>query len=70
MEGIEIDKDIEDLVKALNAQKIYTTSSCSGHGEEFGHIFLGDGRLLVIVPKERTKHEITHILNWDVRETK
>lgn len=54
----EIDIEILDLVKALNSQKIYTVSSCSGHGKEFGHIWLKDGRVLIILPSGMTKDEI------------
>jgi len=62
---MEIDKEILDLVNALNAGGIKTTSSCSGHGENFGHIFLKDGRMLVIIPRERTKCEIAQILRMN-----
>jgi hypothetical protein len=44
-----IDSCIAPLVNALNEAGIYTASCCCGHGEMRGHIWLHDGRILVIV---------------------
>jgi len=43
-----IDRCISDLVKALQAAKIWTRSSCCGHGKGDGEILLQDGRALII----------------------
>jgi hypothetical protein len=45
----KIDSCIVPLVQALNDAGIYTVSCCCGHGEEYGHIWLRDGRVLVIL---------------------
>jgi hypothetical protein len=47
----EIDHCIARLVNALNKADIYTASSCCGHGEELGHIWLQDGRALIVLPE-------------------
>lgn len=43
-----IDSCIADVVKALQKARIYTRSSCCGHGAADGEISLNDGRRLVI----------------------
>lgn len=43
-----IDTCIAEIVRALNAGGIVTTSSCCGHGKSDGSISLADGRELVI----------------------
>ena len=50
-----IDSDIVDLVRALNENGIITVSSCSGHGKEYGHIWLKDGRVLIILNPNYSK---------------
>jgi hypothetical protein len=57
-----IDSCIANIVNALNQAKIFTDSSCCGHGKEFGHIWLRDGRILVILPGGLTKDKICKIL--------
>ena len=54
----DIDRCIAPLVNALNKADIYTASCCCGHGEELGHIWLRDGRALIILP-DATKDTIT-----------
>jgi len=44
----KVDACISPIVKALNDARIYTASSCCGHGEIDGEILLHDGRMLVI----------------------
>lgn len=46
-----IDSCIADIVNALNANGIYTSNSCCGHGKSDGVIFLHDGRELIIKQK-------------------
>ena len=53
----EIDEDIRDLVNALNLGGIPTGSSCSGHNKEWGHIWLKDGRVLIIYYPDYTKED-------------
>lgn len=48
-----IDFCIEDIVAALNIGGIKTTSSCCGHDEEVGYIYLQDGRKLVVKLEDR-----------------
>ena len=43
-----IDWCIHQIVAALNAGGVVTTSSCCGHGVQEGRIDLEDGRVLVI----------------------
>jgi hypothetical protein len=45
-----IDRCIAPLVQALNFAGIYTSSCCCGHNAEYGHIWLQDGRVLIILP--------------------
>lgn len=45
---IFVDKEIEDLVRALNDAGLETIASCSGHGIRHGRISLRDGRELII----------------------
>lgn len=46
-----IDSCIASVVKALNDAKIYTASSCCGHGKADGEIMLHDGRVIIIQSK-------------------
>ncbi len=52
-----VDKCIASIVNALNRNGIYTASCCCGHGYELGHIWLQDGRVLVIM-QNPTKDEV------------
>jgi len=45
---VKVDSCISELVKALNAKRIYTVGSCCGHGKAPGEIILLDGRKLMI----------------------
>jgi len=56
-----IDNCIAPLVQALNNAGIYTASCCCGHSEELGHIWLQDGRVLIILP-DATKDTISYIV--------
>ena len=47
---IAIDSCLAPMVNALNRAGIFTASCCCGHGEVAGHIWLHDGRILVILP--------------------
>jgi hypothetical protein len=58
----DIDQCIEPIVKALNRGDIHTVSCCCGHGKELGHIWLEDGRVLVILPSEPSKEEVVDII--------
>ena len=44
----DIDKCIAPIVDALNKASIFTASCCCGHRKELGHIWLQDGRILII----------------------
>lgn len=55
--SLDIDKEVADLVRVLNKGGIATISSCSGHGEENGHIWLKDGRVLIIFHPDYSKGE-------------
>jgi len=54
---VKIDREIAGLVRALNKEGIITISSCSGHGKEHGHIWLKDGRVLIIFHPDYSKSE-------------
>ena len=56
-----IDQCLAPLVDALNKAGIYTASSCCGHGKEFGHIWLQDGRVLIILPENTNKDNVFEI---------
>jgi len=43
-----VDACIADVVRALNAGGVITTSSCCGHGRSDGSILLSDGREIVV----------------------
>lgn len=43
-----IDRCIHQIVAALNAGGVETSSCCCGHGERDGRIDLTDGRILII----------------------
>ena len=58
----DIDSCLVPIVRTLNAGGIYTMSCCCGHGRELGHIWLQDGRTLVIVPSV-TKERLQKILD-------
>jgi len=64
----DIDIDIRDLVNALNIGGVLTASSCSGHNKENGHIWLKDGRVLIIIrPKgsdEEQKDIVASFVNY------
>ena len=55
-----IDYCIHQIVAALNAGGVYTTSSCCGHGEKNGEFILENGRVLIILPKAPESKEA-----WD-----
>lgn len=57
-----IDREILPLVVALNNGDIPTISSCSGHGKELGHIWLKDGRVLIIMPIGSTKEQVDELI--------
>lgn len=65
---MELDKEVADLVSALNKGGIETISSCSGHRKEYGHIWLKDGRVLIILRpnynqgEDAVKDEVVGIL--------
>jgi len=59
-----IDSCIAPLVKALNDAGIYTASCCCGHGEELGHIWLHDARVLVIMPSPATKGAVSAMVHF------
>ena len=59
---VGIDSCIAPIVGALNKAKIYTSSSCCGHGNKFGHIYLQDGRVLVVITPPQTKEQLSFIL--------
>lgn len=48
----EIDSCLVPTIKSLNEGKIYTASCCCGHGKQHGHIWLHDGRKLIIIEKD------------------
>jgi hypothetical protein len=50
-----IDSCLADIVEALNAAKLYTLTSCCGHGRGRGEIVLHDGRMLVIEQTRQCK---------------
>lgn len=58
-----IDTCIAPLVDALNRARIFTESCCCGHGEMLGHIWLQDGRVLVVLPSGTTKDGVMSILS-------
>jgi hypothetical protein len=47
-----VDSCLADIIQALNDAKIYTATSCCGHGKRRGTIQLQDGRKLIIVSKK------------------
>ena len=57
IDGMELDREVADLVRTLNKGGIMTISSCSGHGKELGHIWLKDGRVLIIFHPNYSKGE-------------
>ena len=57
-----IDKCIAPLVDALNNAEIYTASCCCGHGDELGHIWLQDGRILIVLPNQATKDDLADMV--------
>lgn len=61
---LKIDEEILDLVEALNIGGIPTISSCSGHDKEYGHIWLKDNRVLIVLPRGKSKDEIESILQY------
>jgi hypothetical protein len=50
-----VDACIADLVRALNAGGVITTSSCCGHGRTDGSILLADGRELRLAARQEKK---------------
>ena len=58
---MDIDSCIAPIVAALNRAGIYTASSCCGHGKSLGHIWLQDGRALIIL-NDATKESIIEII--------
>jgi len=58
----EIDPEIKSFVIELNNNDQFTTSSCAGHGNEKGHVFIGiprfNGNLVRAIMK---KHGLTGI---------
>lgn len=52
---VQIDSCIALIVKGLQSVGIDMLGSCCGHSETLGDISLVDGRILLIVEKERAK---------------
>lgn len=44
-----VDSCIAEIVETLTKAKIYTITSCCGHGKRNGEIILEDGRKLIII---------------------
>jgi len=49
----KIDSCIADLVRALQEGGIDMRSSCCGHGDVVGNIYLQDGRVLLVLSPDR-----------------
>jgi len=64
---VAIDRCIAPIIGALNGAGIQTSSCCCGHKKEFGHIWLRDGRVLVILPDDTTKDELIEIIRMKVK---
>lgn len=59
----EIDREIAPLVRDLNANGIYTTESCSGHGSEYARLWiLKEGFSLETFHRIMKKHGMKNIL--------
>jgi hypothetical protein len=63
----DIDACIAPIVNALNKAGILTASCCCGHGKEYGHIWLHDNRVLIILPTS-TKDEISEFTKLRKKE--
>lgn len=60
------DPEIVDLVTALNAGRIPTVASCSGHGHRPGSIALADGRWLVVAKDDAEHDAIEAMFQTDI----
>jgi hypothetical protein len=61
-----VDRCLAPTIGALNSGGIYTVSCCCGHGESLGHIWLRDGRILIIIQESGLKDDkerLTHIFD-------
>jgi len=61
-EQVEVDRCMAPIISTLNDAGICTVSSCCGHKEELGHIWLQDGKVLVILPSNTTKDEVVEVI--------
>lgn len=60
---IPIDLCIARIVKALNTSAwCRTTSSCCGHDIRFGQIALEDGRVILIMPNQKSADALNPLL--------
>lgn len=74
VEGIDIFKDkkidscIADLVQALQSGGIDMRGSCCGHGDTIGDIHLQDGRMLLVLDKDKARQWLNTNSNKERRE--
>jgi len=57
-----IDFCVADIVAALNAGGVETSTSCCGHEVMPGHVMLKDGRELIIVKNAEERNEVFNIM--------
>lgn len=64
--SIEVDAEIVDLVRLLNAGGFPTKASCSGHGHRPADIVLQDGREIIIARDFAEARRINNLFPLDI----
>lgn len=54
-----IDACLAPIINALQLAGVDMRGSCCGHGEQFGEIYLQDGRLLLVLRPEQAREYLT-----------